>query len=158
MVQRALMVQVRFLFFKFIIYRYINEILIFSIDIKTGNNFTCACMKGMVGALCDTPYCLAEPCKHGECNTSLLEPYCQCDRGYTGRFCEEDIDDCILPTGDSPCLHDGQCTDEVDKYNCNCTGTGHSYLIGMKPVHISRSRVFILRLQRAYLRTRRRRM
>lgn len=94
------------------------------INIKTGNNFTCNCAKGMVGALCDTPFCIEEHCKHGDCNITTGNPFCQCERGYRGKFCEEDIDDCILSTGESPCRNNGICIDQVDEYTCNCTTTG----------------------------------
>lgn len=97
-----------------------------TVNMKTGNNFTCNCAKGMVGALCDTPFCVEEPCKYGYCNTSA-EPFCHCKRGYEGKFCEINIDDCILPTGDSPCQNGGLCIDQVDTYTCDCTSTGRFY-------------------------------
>lgn len=83
----------------------------------------------MVGALCDTPFCHADPCRHGTCDLLKPEPFCLCERGYNGKYCEIDIDDCILTTGDSPCLHGGQCIDDVDKYICNCTSTGSYFII-----------------------------
>lgn len=89
----------------------------------------------MVGALCDTPFCIPEPCRHGVCNETSLEPFCQCDRGYAGIYCEQDINDCILPSGDSPCQHRGQCIDEVDKFVCNCTNTGIVRIISHLNIH-----------------------
>lgn len=94
-----------------------------TINSKTGNNFTCNCAKGMVGAICDTPFCIEEPCKHGVCNITN-EPFCECERGYKGKLCEENIDDCISPTGDNPCQNGGICIDGVFSYTCNCTSTG----------------------------------
>lgn len=90
----------------------------------THNNFTCLCAEGMVGTLCDTPYCLVKShgCEHdGLCNTTNRVPFCQCRLGYEGRHCEIDIDECV----DDPCQNGGQCIDGVGRYTCNCTGTGY---------------------------------
>jgi protein crumbs len=90
----------------------------------TGNNFTCFCTEGMEGPLCDTPFCLRRPCDNGSCNTTNEVPFCQCVRGFEGQFCEINTDDCVAPTGESPCQNGGICTDGVNRYDCNCTGTG----------------------------------
>lgn len=95
-------------------------------NLNTPYNFTCKCMKGMEGVLCDTPFCIKEPCKHGLCNTTTGVPFCQCDRGYKGYHCEDNINDCVLPSGDSPCQNNGICIDEVDSYTCDCTNSGNN--------------------------------
>lgn len=86
----------------------------------TGNNFTCICREGFEGALCDHAYCLVEPCKNdGICLTSDT-PECKCSPGYTGKYCETDIDECAS----IPCQNNGTCLDLVADYKCDCTRTG----------------------------------
>lgn len=36
--------------------------------------------------------------------------------GYTGMFCEEDVDECAS----GPCLNDGICDNHVNSYKCLC--------------------------------------
>ncbi|KAL9889128.1 cell polarity complex component crumbs isoform 1-T1 [Glossina fuscipes fuscipes] len=88
----------------------------------TGNNFTCSCVDGYEGPLCETAFCEITPCLNsGLCivNESTV-PMCQCSLGYAGHLCERDINECES----NPCLHDGQCHNLVGGYECNCTGTG----------------------------------
>ncbi|XP_066284641.1 fibropellin-1-like [Branchiostoma lanceolatum] len=40
---------------------------------------------------------------------------CRCQAGYTGQYCNFDIDEC----SPDPCIH-GSCTDGVNSYNCAC--------------------------------------
>ncbi|XP_073817054.1 cell polarity complex component crumbs isoform X3 [Musca autumnalis] len=89
---------------------------------QTGNNFTCTCMQGYEGPLCDTPFCEVKPCEHGGLCiiADSKTPMCQCSLGYTGTFCETDINEC----DSNPCQNDGVCTDLVGGYSCNCTDTG----------------------------------
>lgn len=50
---------------------------------------------------------------------------CECSAGFEGKYCEDNINDCIpAPDGTPPCLHKGRCIDDIDSYYCNCTGTG----------------------------------
>ncbi|KAK9871195.1 hypothetical protein WA026_011476 [Henosepilachna vigintioctopunctata] len=95
----------------------------------TGNNFTCICTEGMEGPLCDTPFCHLKECVNGFCNTTEDVPFCSCEQGFDGKYCEHNIDDCILPSGGSPCQNGGICIDGINRYNCNCTGTGYSGLL-----------------------------
>ena len=41
---------------------------------------------------------------------------CICDTGYTGRYCEIEIDYCSPP----PCLNNGSCNSYPGYYTCNC--------------------------------------
>ncbi|XP_017770186.1 PREDICTED: protein crumbs isoform X2 [Nicrophorus vespilloides] len=97
----------------------------------TQNNFTCHCAEGMVGDLCDTPYCLVkgQGCENGFCNMSSKVPICQCQLGFDGKYCEINVDDCVTATGDSPCLNGGVCVDGVNEYKCNCTGIGYTGML-----------------------------
>ncbi|KAJ8972695.1 hypothetical protein NQ314_000062 [Rhamnusium bicolor] len=96
---------------------------------QTGNNFTCLCTEGMEGPLCDTPFCLRKHCDQGHCNTTGEVPYCEYQRGFEGKFCEVNIDECISPTGGSPCQNGGVCIDGIYSYDCNCTETGYTGLL-----------------------------
>ncbi|KAF5299346.1 hypothetical protein FQA39_LY02519 [Lamprigera yunnana] len=99
-------------------------------NLDTGNNFTCACSEGFVGTLCDRAYCSQTPCQNdGYCNISQPRPTCLCERGFDGKYCEINIDDCLLATGRNPCLNGGICIDGINRYDCNCTGTGYSGLL-----------------------------
>lgn len=40
---------------------------------------------------------------------------CACEKGYTGKFCDVNIDDCVS----NPCVH-GRCVDDVATYRCEC--------------------------------------
>ncbi|CAD5124520.1 DgyrCDS12799 [Dimorphilus gyrociliatus] len=53
---------------------------------------------------------------HGSCKTVGKARVCICNKGYTGRFCETDIDDCAS----SPCKHDSTCKDLVNDFECTC--------------------------------------
>ncbi|XP_069695931.1 protein crumbs isoform X4 [Periplaneta americana] len=94
---------------------------------KTGDNFTCLCQEGFVGRLCSQAYCIDEPCKNGAvCELTGIAPVCKCSPGYTGKFCEEDIDECAIgPDRISPCQNGGSCTDGINIYKCNCSSTGY---------------------------------
>ncbi|XP_066275176.1 fibropellin-1-like [Branchiostoma lanceolatum] len=46
---------------------------------------------------------------------------CACPSGYTGTFCDADIDECLS----SPCQHGGTCHDQIDSYSCQC-GLGYA--------------------------------
>ncbi|XP_037922140.1 protein crumbs isoform X2 [Hermetia illucens] len=88
----------------------------------TGNNFTCVCMPGLQGPFCDMPFCKVQPCKNGFCLSGepLQPPKCQCSIGYTGKYCEIEINECES----QPCQNNGQCIDSIGSFECNCTNTG----------------------------------
>lgn len=41
---------------------------------------------------------------------------CECRQGYTGRHCENDIDEC----SSNPCANGGVCIDLVNGFRCEC--------------------------------------
>ncbi len=61
------------------------------------------------------------PCQNGLCNNFENEYgyTCGCDAGWTGRVCDESVNDCVNPD----CNY-GSCIDAHQGYTCNCTGTG----------------------------------
>jgi len=85
--------------------------------------YECECWAGFVGPDCfwsDVP-CRSLPCANdfggnGVCKIIGLEIYvCDCPPGYTGVFCEKEIDEC----DSNPCKF-GQCTDGFIEFDCAC--------------------------------------
>uniref|UniRef100_A0A8C2R768 Slit guidance ligand 2 n=1 Tax=Capra hircus TaxID=9925 RepID=A0A8C2R768_CAPHI len=60
-------------------------------------SYSCKCLEGHGGVLCDEEEdlfnpCQAIKCKHGKCRLSGLgQPYCECSSGYTGDSCDREI-------------------------------------------------------------------
>lgn len=58
-------------------------------------SYSCKCLQGHGGVLCDEDEDLFNPCqstrcKHGKCRLSGLgKPYCECSSGYTGDSCDK---------------------------------------------------------------------
>lgn len=49
----------------------------------------------------------------------LLDNYeCRCPLGYSGRNCEQEIDECQS----NPCVHNGTCENKMGHYRCKCPG------------------------------------
>jgi hypothetical protein len=53
------------------------------------------------------------------CLSDLQYYKCVCPPGFTGENCQHEIDEC----DPNPC-HRGRCTDLLDGYECDCSGTG----------------------------------
>ncbi|XP_040286788.1 protein delta homolog 2 [Bufo bufo] len=94
--------------------------------------FTCRCLAGYVGRLCETDVddCLMRPCANGAtCVDGVNRFSCQCPPGFQGRFCTVNIDDCA----GRPCHNGGRCYDRVGDYECYCpagfTGTSCEILV-----------------------------
>ncbi len=59
-------------------------------------------------------------CQNGAtCYLNMGEQLCLCAPGYTGTICDTEINECLS----SPCLHDGNCTDGINNYTCDCSQT-----------------------------------
>ncbi|KAL5012769.1 hypothetical protein ScPMuIL_011320 [Solemya velum] len=101
-------------------------------------SYTCDCLEGYSGTLCefDIDECAVSPCINGSCfqrsNQALYDGrypgllnfsyetaagyMCVCIRGFTGKDCEIDIDDCVNHT----CQNGATCRDGWNKYSCDC--------------------------------------
>ncbi|CAF2040253.1 unnamed protein product [Rotaria magnacalcarata] len=57
-------------------------------------------------------------CKNNAtCYLNVGREICICAPGFTGQYCETDINECLS----SPCLHGGDCTNSINHYTCNCS-------------------------------------
>jgi hypothetical protein len=90
------------------------------------NRFTCTCVPGYVGTLCDVNFdeCASSPCQNGAaCNDGIASFECDCQPGFTGVRCQTNINECAS----APCQNTATCVDGVDEYSCTCvvgfTGT-----------------------------------
>ncbi|XP_063159632.1 cubilin [Candoia aspera] len=57
------------------------------------------------------------PCVNGQCLVTVSGYNCECDPGWVGINCTENVDEC----SSNPCQHGGSCTDGVNGYSCECT-------------------------------------
>ncbi|KAK3792897.1 hypothetical protein RRG08_033750 [Elysia crispata] len=95
-------------------------------------NFTCACVVGFTGRLCEINIddCQTDPCKNdGVCHDLINDYVCVCVPGFTDKNCTTDIDDCVS----DPCINGGNCTDQVNDFTCVCPPgyTGKNCHIGV---------------------------
>lgn len=69
------------------------------------------------GACVGDPVCSVHACQHGAGCVDLWNEYgCECMAGYTGRYCEVDIDECP----GNLCENGATCVDGIASYTCNC--------------------------------------
>lgn len=80
-------------------------------------NYTCDCPVRMMGKRCDFGrFCLPNPCRNGGvCEEGDDAPLCMC-RGYTGKTCEIDVDECE----NQPCGSGATCLNEAGSFRCVC--------------------------------------
>ncbi|XP_059175632.1 neurogenic locus notch homolog protein 1-like [Physella acuta] len=93
-------------------------------DVITGEKI---CQPGWGGRSCDVKTnsdqgCSANLCSyHGTCVTygnRTSSYYCCCDEGYTGDFCQQDVNECLS----SPCQNNGACVQKKPTgFTCYCS-------------------------------------
>ena len=85
------------------------------------------------GVHCETeiemdPLCTPNPCNNGGLCQVIIDAnkmYCSCSPGFTGMYCEINIDDCKY----NPCMNEGICTDGPNNFTCDCRNTGYTGFI-----------------------------
>lgn len=72
-----------------------------------------------MGTLCElrSNKCLNQSCVHGRCLKQQGGHACICDLGYTGEFCDEEINECVGVL----CKNGATCINQVGHYYCNCS-------------------------------------
>lgn len=66
-------------------------------------------------SVCSEGVDVARLCRNsGHCLDAGNTHYCQCQAGYTGSYCEEQVDECIP----NPCQNGATCTDYLGGYSC----------------------------------------
>ncbi|KHJ48267.1 EGF-like domain protein [Trichuris suis] len=75
-------------------------------------------MPGFSGHSCEFKrfLCTRMSCNHGNCTQRPLDYSCTCEVGYTGKTCNEEIDECLTEN----CENGGTCQDEVNGISCKC--------------------------------------
>ena len=68
---------------------------------------------------------VVQECLFANKNGTIL--ICSCEAGFTGKYCNDSIDDCAS----SPCLNEGRCLDLHLDYKCKCPN-GFFYFIAFK--------------------------
>ena len=58
---------------------------------------------------------VAHLCRNsGQCLDAGSTHYCRCQAGYTGSYCQEQVDEC----SPNPCQNGAVCTDYLGGYSC----------------------------------------
>ncbi len=60
--------------------------------------------------------CLGVNCHNGACIDGLGEFTCRCREGFSGKYCQYEVDECAS----TPCQYGGTCTDLINGYQCRC--------------------------------------
>ncbi|XP_062851085.1 protein delta homolog 2 [Trichomycterus rosablanca] len=92
--------------------------------LNKAGDYSCLCPEGFYGKNCElkTGPChkIKSPCKNGGICEDLggfaLKLSCRCLAGFTGPYCETNIDDCLM----SPCANGATCVDGVNRFSCLC--------------------------------------
>lgn len=67
---------------------------------------------------------MAHLCRNsGQCLDAGNVHYCHCQIGYTGSYCEEQVDECTP----NPCQNGATCTDFLGGYTCKVNSREENY-------------------------------
>ncbi|KAK0403298.1 hypothetical protein QR680_016845 [Steinernema hermaphroditum] len=92
---------------------------------KDESCLTNACPRGQI-CLDDGEFakCVDDPCNENQCanNSTCVSGkdfsyQCECSLGFTGKFCEDDLDECEF----SPCKNGASCVNTSPGFHCQCT-------------------------------------
>jgi Notch 1 len=81
---------------------------------KCVNEGDSSVVSGPKNVICNEGYCSY----HGRCQQVDNDFVCTCHEGYSGQFCEINIDDCAF-NGTMACAG-GKCIDQINGYYCSC--------------------------------------
>ena len=88
--------------------------------------YKCNCTSDFGGPSCEfaVGFCFPNnPCEHGNCTDFGGQYDCSCDKGYEGKNCSDDINECQT-TKANFCKNGGQCINTNGSFFCDCKGTG----------------------------------
>ncbi|XP_072027380.1 cadherin EGF LAG seven-pass G-type receptor 1-like [Amphiura filiformis] len=94
-------------------------------SVKWDRQYHCICPPAYSGRRCNQYYdfCNEDPCqRYGKCRTTEQGPYCECEPGFVGDFCEIDMRFARCPEK-NVCQHNGTCVESDDTYGgfyCDC--------------------------------------
>ncbi len=91
--------------------------------------YSCECSVGRFGKRCEseTDWCAkkdAPACENGRCINTAAQGVCECDGGWTGQLCGEDINDCTAAglNGAHQCKNGATCSDAgLNEFRCTCS-------------------------------------
>uniref|UniRef100_A0A5S6Q5Q6 EGF-like domain-containing protein n=1 Tax=Trichuris muris TaxID=70415 RepID=A0A5S6Q5Q6_TRIMR len=86
----------------------------------------CVCLPNVTGLRCDKPFgdfCSGNPCKQGWCKSAVvidvgLVTSCKCFKGFTGKYCDKDMDECTENLFSCPL--NSKCVNTIGSYKCLC--------------------------------------
>ncbi|XP_053214161.1 protein kinase C-binding protein NELL2-like isoform X2 [Panonychus citri] len=92
--------------------------------INTHGNYSCLCLHGFTGdGFNCQPICNKKCANGGKC---IGPDKCLCKRGFHGKYCEKDIDECSLNLHECP--SNSKCINKPGWYYCQCLDGYTSYI------------------------------
>ncbi|XP_078489933.1 uncharacterized protein LOC144746766 isoform X2 [Ciona intestinalis] len=82
-------------------------------DVRKGGWWTNTCTLRNY-YICQRRFCATNPCRFGTCVALATSYKCNCDPGYSGTLCGDDL---CFP---QPCLNGGSCNRVSGSYTCSC--------------------------------------